>query len=169
MFHIKRALFFREQSSKMYSPTTFAVAMTLAELPYSIICAVVFFLPLYYIPGLQTESSRAGYQFLMVLITELFSVSLGQALASLTPSLFVSSQFDPLIMITFAIFCGVTIPPTQMPGFWRAWLYQLDPFTRLVGGMVTTALHQLPVNCAPAELNAFTARDYAMNEGGRLK
>ena len=44
-----------------------------------------------------------------------------------------------------------------MPKFWRSWLYQLDPFTRLIGGMVTTALHQLPVNCKPWEFNAFTA------------
>jgi ATP-binding cassette, subfamily G (WHITE), member 2, SNQ2 len=159
MFHIKRALFFREQSSKMYSPTVFAASITLAELPYSILCAIVFFLPIYYMPGFQTESSRAGYQFFMVLITELFSVSLGQSLASLTPSAFISSQFDPFLMITFALFCGVAIPPPQMPGFWRAWLYQLDPFTRLIGGMVTTALHELPVDCTALELNPFSAPD----------
>jgi ATP-binding cassette subfamily G (WHITE) protein 2 (SNQ2) len=157
MYHIKRLVFFREQSSKMYSAFTFAASMVIAEMPYSILCAVGFFLPLYYMPGLQTESTRAGYQFFMVLITELFSVTLGQVLAALTPSAFISSQFDPLIMITFALFCGVTIPAPQMPGFWRAWLYQLDPFTRLIGGMTVTALHDLPVRCASTELNRFSA------------
>ncbi|ORY61605.1 ABC-2 type transporter-domain-containing protein [Pseudomassariella vexata] len=159
MYHIKRIIFFREQSSKMYNSFTFATSMVLAELPYSIMCAIVFFIPLYYIPGFQFESSRAGYQFFMVLITELFSVSLGQLLAALTPSAFISSQFDPFIIITFALFCGVTIPAPQMPGFWRAWLYQLDPFTRLIGGMVTTALHELPVRCQNNELNPFPAPD----------
>ncbi|KAK1759774.1 ABC-2 type transporter-domain-containing protein [Echria macrotheca] len=156
-YHISRALFFREQSSKMYSTFVFAASQVLAEMPYSILCAVGFFLPLYYMPGLQTESSRAGYQFLMVLITEIFSVTMGQALSALTPSLFISSQFDPFIMITFALFCGVTIPAPQMPRFWRAWLYQLDPFTRLISGMVVTALHELPVVCQPSELNRFRA------------
>ena len=131
--------------------------MILAELPYSILCAVIFFIPIYYMPGFQTESSRAGYQFLMVLITELFSVSLGQGLASLTPSPFISSQFDPFLMITFALFCGVAIPAAQMPAFWRSWLYQLDPFTRLIGGMVVTGLHELPVQCTLQELNPFSA------------
>ncbi|KAF6809416.1 ABC transporter [Colletotrichum musicola] len=159
MFHIKRALFFRESSSKMYNPMTFAAAITVAELPYSILCSVAFFLPLYFMPGFQSDPSRAGYQFLMILITELFSVSLGQALASMTPSPFISSQFDPFIMITFALFCGVTIPAPQMPGFWRAWLYQLDPFTRLIGGMVVTALHDLKVACAESEFNPFRAPD----------
>ncbi|KAK0708091.1 ABC-2 type transporter-domain-containing protein [Lasiosphaeris hirsuta] len=156
-YHMERALFFREQSSKMYSSFVFAASMVVAELPCSVLCAACFFLPIYYMPGLQTESSRAGYQFIMVLITELFSVTMAQALSALTPSLFVSSQFDPVIMITFALFCGITIPATQMPGFWRAWLYQLDPFTRLIGGMAVTALHDLPVVCRGVELNVFNA------------
>ncbi|KAI1406119.1 ABC-2 type transporter-domain-containing protein [Hypoxylon fuscum] len=157
MFVIKRAIFFREQLSKMYSTFTFTFAMVVAEIPYTILCSVVFFLPLYYIPGFQSESSRAGYQYLMILITELFAVSLGQVLASISPSAFVASQFDPFIVITFALFCGVTIPAPQMPLGWRVWLYQLDPFTRLIGGTVTTALADLSVNCKPWELNTFTA------------
>lgn len=92
MYHIKRALFFREQSSKMYSPFVFTSSVVLAEMPYSILCAVAFFLPLYFMPGFQTESSRAGYQFLMVLITEIFAVTLGQGLASITPSPYISAQ-----------------------------------------------------------------------------
>ncbi|KAH7157406.1 ABC-2 type transporter-domain-containing protein [Dactylonectria estremocensis] len=164
MFHIKRALFFREASSKMYSPFTFVFSIIAAEMPYSILCAVAFYLPLYFMPGFQTDPSRAGYQFFMVLITEIFAVTLGQGLASITPSPFISAQFDPFIIINFALFCGVTISPPQMPGFWRAWLYQLDPFTRLIGGMVTTALHELPVVCKSSEYNRFTSPD-GMNCG----
>ncbi|RYP73539.1 hypothetical protein DL771_003578 [Monosporascus sp. 5C6A] len=157
MYIIKRAIFFREQSSKMYSSVTFTASIILAELPYSILCAVVFYLPLYYLPGFQTESTRAGYQFLLILITELFAVTLGQVLASISPSAFTASQYDPFIIITFALFCGVTIPAPQMPHFWRAWLYQLDPFTRLIGGAVTTALEGVPVECSSWELNSFNA------------
>jgi ABC-type multidrug transport system permease subunit len=108
-------------------------------------------------PGFQTEPSRAGFQFFIILITELFSVTLGQALASITPSPFISAQFDPFIIINFALFCGVTIPKPQIPGFWRAWMYQLDPFTRLISSMVTTALHGVEVVCKQSELNRFTS------------
>ena len=100
MYHVKRALFFREQSSKMYSSFVFAASLLVAEMPYSLLCAVAFLLPLYYIPGLQTEPTRAGYQFFVVLVTEVFSVTMGQALSALTPSLFISSQFDPFIMVS---------------------------------------------------------------------
>jgi ABC-type multidrug transport system permease subunit len=93
----------------------------------------------------------------MVLVTELFSVTLGQMVAAITPSPFISALLNPFIIITFALFCGVTIPKPQIPKFWRAWLFQLDPFTRLIGGMVVTELHGREVVCTPNELNAFAA------------
>ena len=34
---------------------------------------------------------------------------------------------------------------------------ELDPFTRLIGGMVVTELEGRPVNCLPQELSSFTA------------
>jgi ATP-binding cassette subfamily G (WHITE) protein 2 (SNQ2) len=156
-YALSRMIYYREASSKMYGQFAFASSLVVAEMPYSILCAVGFFLPLYYMPGFNTSSSRAGYQFLMVLITELFSVTLGQMVAALTPSPFISALINPFIIITFALFCGVAIPKPQIPKFWRAWLYQLDPFTRLISGMVVTELHDLPVTCTTSELQRFTA------------
>ena len=131
--------------------------MVLAEMPYSLLCAVGFFLPIYYIPGFNNAPSRAGYFFLVTLITELFSVTLGQTISALTPSTFIAVLLNPFVIIVFALFCGVTIPKPQIPGFWRAWLYQLDPFTRLIAGLVATELHDLPVVCTARELNHFTS------------
>ena len=143
--------------SKAYRTFPFALSMVLAEMPYSLLCAVCFFVLIYYIPGLNSSSSRAGYQFFIILITEVFSVTLGQAIAALTPSPFIASYVNPFIIIIFALFCGVTIPKPQIPKFWRAWLYELNPFTRLIGGMVVTELHGLPIKCAPDEFNQLRA------------
>jgi ATP-binding cassette subfamily G (WHITE) protein 2 (SNQ2) len=156
-YAMSRMIYYREASSKMYGQFAFASSLVVAEMPYSIICAVGFFLPLYYMPGFNHATSRAGYQFFMVLVTELFSVTLGQMVAALTPSPFISALLNPFIIITFALFCGVAIPKPQIPKFWRAWLYQLDPFTRLIGGMVVTELHDLPVICSPTELQKFSS------------
>ena len=156
-YAISRMISFREQMSKAYKTFPFALSMVIAEMPYSVLCAVAFFLPLYYIPGLSSESSRAGYQFLQVLVTEIFSVSLAQGIAALTPTPFIAAYVNPFIIIIFALFCGVTIPKPQIPKFWRVWLYELNPFTRLIGGMVVTELHNLPVRCTSAEYNQFHA------------
>lgn len=135
-YDLSRLIFYRESAAKAYKQFPFALSMVLAEMPYSILCAVGFFLPLYYMPGFQHASNRAGYQFFMILITELFSVTLGQMISACTPSSFIAMLLNPFLIIVFALFCGVTIPEPRIPKFWRAWLYQLDPFTRMIGGMV---------------------------------
>lgn len=127
MYDLSRLIYYREAASKTYKQLPFALSMVIAEIPYSILCAVGFFLPLYYIPGFQSNSSRAGYNFLMVLITEMFSVTLGQMVSALTPSTFIAVLLNPFIIIVFALFCGVTNPKPQIPGGWQ-WLYQLDPY-----------------------------------------
>jgi ABC-type multidrug transport system permease subunit/energy-coupling factor transporter ATP-binding protein EcfA2 len=156
-YDLSRLIFYRESASKTYSQFAFASSLVLAEMPYSVLCAICFFLPLYYLPGFNMETSRAGYQLFMVLITEVFAVTLGQMISALTPNSFIASQLNPPFVIIFSLFCGVAIPKPQIPKFWRAWLYQLDPFTRLIGGMVVTELHGRDVSCSEIELNTFNA------------
>jgi hypothetical protein len=59
---------------------------------YSLGCAVAFFLLLYYGVGFDKASSRAGYFFIMVFFTEVYSVTLGQAVAALSPSIIVAGE-----------------------------------------------------------------------------
>lgn len=51
-----------------------------------------------------------------------------------------------------SLFCGVTIPQQMIPKFWRQWMYNLDPFTRMIAGLVVNELHDLPVICKSEEL-----------------
>ncbi|KAL4772765.1 ABC-2 type transporter-domain-containing protein [Aspergillus nidulans var. acristatus] len=156
-YEMSRLVFYREAASKTYKDFAFAVSMVVAEIPYCIMCGIIFFVFLYYIPGFQGASDRAGYQFFMIMITQLFAVTLGQMIQALTPNSMIASQCNPPLMILFSLFCGVMIPKPQMPKFWRVWFYELDPFTRIISGMVTTELHERPVVCTPGEYNRFQA------------
>ncbi|KAL4902399.1 hypothetical protein BDW74DRAFT_180901 [Aspergillus multicolor] len=156
-YEMSRLIFYREAASKTYKNFAFAVSMVVAEIPYCIMCGIVFFVFLYYIPGFQGASDRAGYQFFMIMITQLFAVTLGQMIQALTPNSMIASQCNPPLMILFSLFCGVMIPKPQMPKFWRVWFYELDPFTRIISGMVTTELHERAVVCTPGEYNRFQA------------
>lgn len=42
-----------------------------------------------------------------------------------------------------------------MPKFWRSWMYQLDPFTRLISGMMSTELQGRSVQCLSSEFQSF--------------
>jgi ABC-type multidrug transport system ATPase subunit/ABC-type multidrug transport system permease subunit len=156
-YAMARTIAHREQDAKAYRTIPFALSMAIAETPYSLLCAVGFFLPIHYIPGMQSAPDRAGYELLMTLVVELFAVALGQMVAAATPSPKISALLNPPIIITFALFSGVTIPAVSMPRFWRVWLWQLDPFSRLIGGMLVTELQGRPVVCRPEELSVFNA------------
>ncbi|KZO94469.1 ABC-transporter [Calocera viscosa TUFC12733] len=152
MFILNRMIFIREASSRMYSPYAFAIGQLLAEIPYSFICAVAYFLLMYYPMNFV---GNAGYAFAMVLFTELFGVSLGQAIGALSPSIRIAALFNPFIILVLTTFCGVTIPYPTLGSFWRSWLYQLTPFTRLVSGMISNELYNLPIVCRDSEYYVF--------------
>lgn len=63
-FIMARSTYLREASSKMYSQEVFAISQFLAEMPYSTICAVAYYLVWYFINGFNSTSNRAGYAFL---------------------------------------------------------------------------------------------------------
>ncbi|ODQ64433.1 putative ABC transporter [Nadsonia fulvescens var. elongata DSM 6958] len=173
-----RMIYYREASSKMYSPIVFAVSQMLAEIPYSILCAFGFYVCISYPPGFNWAANRSGYQFFIILVAECFAVTLAQALAALTPSFTVASKINPFLTTIFSLFSGVSIPyPSIISGL--KWLYQLNPMTRLIAGMVVTELHELPVHCSEEEFLTFMspagqtcgeyAADFLASAGGYLR
>lgn len=178
MFIMSRVTFIREASSRMYSPYVFALSQLAAESPYSLLCAFAYWILMWYPSGFLRASDRAGYAFFMILVTEFYSVTLGQAIAALAPTMFIAATVNPFLLVMFSLFCGVTIPPANLPYFWRSWMYQLNPFTRLISGLVTSALHDLPIYCEPQEFFQFAppagqtceqwAGSYVTSAGGYL-
>jgi len=150
-----RGTFMREDSSKMYRGTVFAGAQILAEVPYSIACALVYFLLFYFTAGFQTGSDRAGYFFAMLLLVEFFATSLGQLVAAVNPSIYLASVWNPFIIIIFSLFCGVTIPKPQIITFWRSWMYWLNPVTYVISGLITNELEGLDIRCEASEFVTF--------------
>ncbi|POW16404.1 hypothetical protein PSHT_06784 [Puccinia striiformis] len=154
-FIMARDIYLRESSSKMYSPVAFGIAQFLAEMPYSLVCAVVFYILWYFLVGLQSGSDRAGYAFLMVVALETYAVTLGQAIAAISPSMFLAAKANPPVIVTLTIFCGVTVPKARLPAFWRVWLYELNPITRFISGTIANEMHNLPITCKTEEYTVF--------------
>ena len=123
-----------EFSSGMYSPEVFTIAQLLGELPYCILCAIVYWIimvigsntSLYpYQPRSQIFAQGfgqgsaglggTGLQLVVIIFVELFGVSLGQFVAAITPSVQVGILFDPFIMVTLTIFCLYTFDLSSNP------------------------------------------------------
>ncbi|MBW0570706.1 hypothetical protein O181_110421 [Austropuccinia psidii MF-1] len=174
-----RIIFIREASSKTYSEEVFALSQFMAEVPYSTLCAVSYFLLWYFLVGFKNSSSNAGYACLMIWLVEMFAVTLGQAIAALSPSSFIASQTNAPLAVTMNLFCGVTVPQPLMPKFWRYWMYELNPYTRIISGLVVNELHDLPVVCKDTEFSIFQppagqtcgqwTRNYINTTGGYIQ
>ncbi|ETW86763.1 ABC transporter [Heterobasidion irregulare TC 32-1] len=147
-----------KSSSRIYSPEVFAIAQLLGEIPYSVLCAIVYWALMVYPQGFgqgAAGTAGTGFQLLVILFTELFGVSLGQVIAAITPSVQVAVLFNPFIMVVLSTFCGVVIQYPVLSHFWKSWLYELNPFTRLLSAMLSTELHGLMIRCKLDEFVVF--------------
>ncbi|KAG9049168.1 hypothetical protein FS837_010987 [Tulasnella sp. UAMH 9824] len=157
-FIINRMIYIREASSGMYSPAVFAVGQLLAETPWSFVCAILYWVLMYFPMDLGQGSSGkggSGYFLLMILAVELFGVSMAQAVAALLPSIKVAVLTNMPITLILTTFAGVTIPYPNLAKFWKSWLYELSPFTRVVAGLVVTELQGLNITCREDEFAVF--------------
>jgi ABC-type multidrug transport system permease subunit len=53
------------------------------------------------------------------------------------------------------MFCGVLVPYPQITAFWRYWLYYLNPFNYLIGGLVVPIVWDVDVQCNDQEYAIF--------------
>lgn len=83
MFDYNRNIWLgREYPSRIYGWPAFATAQVIAEIPFALVGAVIFYVLFYFIIGLPL-GTPAGYVFLMMVMFHLFSTSWGQWIAAL--------------------------------------------------------------------------------------
>lgn len=155
--------------SKTYHWIAFIGSQAVSEMPYLVICGTLYFLCWYFTVGFPSEPSISGHvffqmirefqpiptcphSFLFILVYEFLYTPIGQAIAAYSPNEYAASLLNPLILGAGLIgFCGVVVPYSHITAFWRYWLYYLDPFTYLVGGLLGEVLWTAPVKCASNE------------------
>ncbi len=145
----------REKKSKMYSWVAFVTAAIISELPYLVLCAVLYFCCWYYTVGFPHDSSRAGSTFFVMLLFEFLYTGIGQFEAAYAPSELFAALVNPVVIGILISFCGVLVPYAQIPTFWRYWLYWINPFNYLTGSMLVFGIWGSEVTCAPGELALF--------------
>ncbi|KAL8826772.1 MAG: hypothetical protein Q9191_003588 [Dirinaria sp. TL-2023a] len=145
----------REHPSRIYNWVAFSTASVVTEIPASIVTSVIYWLLWYYATGLPTDSSTAGYVFLMTMLFFFFQASWGQWITAFAPSFTVISNVLPFFFVMFSLFCGVIRPYNMLSVFWRYWLYYLVPSTYWIGGVMAAVLPSRTVTCAPQEAARF--------------
>ncbi|KAJ2373879.1 ATP-binding cassette transporter snq2, partial [Coemansia sp. RSA 2603] len=155
----QRQYYGRETSTNQYGWRAFAAAIILTEWPFSFVTNTVFFVCFYWTVGLNSITDRVGYFYISYIILGLFSLTLGQAIASFSPNDIIAAMFNPIFTAMIILFCGVTIPYEQMPKFWRRWMYWLSPYHYYVEGVITNDLHGSQIKCRNNEFFVFSPPD----------
>jgi ABC-type multidrug transport system ATPase subunit/ABC-type multidrug transport system permease subunit len=112
----------RELPSRIYGWVAFTTAQVVAEIPIAIVSSILYWVLWYYPTGLPTDSSTAGYVFLMTMLFYLFISSWGQWICAFAPSFTVISNVLPFFFVMFSLFNGVVRPYSQLSVFWRYWM-----------------------------------------------
>lgn len=169
-FYINRALWeAREYPSRIYGWFAFCTANVVCEIPAAIVTGLVYWLLWYYPVGLPTDSSSAGYVFLMSMLFFLFQASWGQWICAFAPSFTVISNVLPFFFVMVNLFNGIVRPYSEYPVFWKYWMYYVNPVTWWLRGVLSAILPSVTITCADAETTKFTppsgmtCGDYANN------
>jgi ABC-type multidrug transport system permease subunit len=145
-----------------------------SEIPCLIICATLYFCCWYFTAGFPVEARISGHIYLQMICTlplatsprsksltvrsvyEFLYTSMGQAIAAYAPNEYFAAISNPLLIGCGLIsFCGVVVPYTAMQPFWKYWIYWLDPFYYLVGGLLGPVVWDVQVKCKPQEFTSF--------------
>ncbi|KAJ5708784.1 ABC multidrug transporter atrF [Penicillium malachiteum] len=145
----------REKKSKMYSWKAFVTALVVSEIPYLCICAVLYFVCWYYTVGFPSDSNKAGPTFLMMLLYEFVYTGIGQFVAAYAPNATFAALVNPVIIGILVSFCGVLVPYGEITAFWRYWIYWMNPFNYLMGGMLVFDAWDVDVKCKESEFAVF--------------
>ena len=147
----------RENNAKIYSWFAWTVGAVVVEIPYAIFAGAIYYNCWWWgTMGFDMKGFPSGFIFLCVMLFELYYVGFGQAIASFSPNELLASLLVPVFFIFVVSFCGVVVPPEQLPTFWRRWMYWLTPFHYLLEAFLATAIHDQPVQCTSGEFARFT-------------
>jgi ATP-binding cassette subfamily G (WHITE) protein 2 (SNQ2) len=152
---MSRSIWIREETSKTFDGTVFAATQLISEVPYAIVCAIIFFVLIYYLAGFQTDSNRAGVFFLMTFLTELFAITIGSVTASFSSNAYLASLMVPFLTIILSLTCGVLEPPQQMSTLFGNFFYNVNPVRYTVSTLIANELYGLNIQCADSELITF--------------
>jgi ATP-binding cassette subfamily G (WHITE) protein 2 (SNQ2) len=105
----------------------------------------------YPVVGFSFAPSVAGPVYLQMTLYEFLYTGIGQFIAAYAPNAVFAALVNPLLISVLVSFCGVLVPYAQITAFWRYWLYYLNPFNYLIGGLVTPVLWDVQVQCTQEE------------------
>ena len=131
-----RVVFYREQSSYMYTPYAYAFAISVVEIFYTCLSCIIFLALFYPMVGLIIDPTLFFRYFLVQYLVMLVWLSLGQVCASALPNILVANIMSQMLGTFSILFSGIFLTAGQMPRGWK-WIYYMDWVPKALEPMTT--------------------------------
>ncbi|KAF1961950.1 AtrD, ABC-transporter [Byssothecium circinans] len=147
----------RERRSKTYSWVALLSAHILVELFWQTVASLLVFITWWYPTGLWRNqdstfgaSERSGLAFGMIWLFNLWIATFSQTVGVGMDHDETAVQISTLFFWLSLVFCGVLVPPDQLPRFWK-FVYRASPITYFIDGTVVAGLANTQLHCSDIE------------------
>ncbi|KAK4741327.1 hypothetical protein SAY87_024915 [Trapa incisa] len=118
IFLQEREILMKETSCGSYRVSSYAIANGLVYLPFLLILAVLFAVPLYWLVGLN-HSFKAFLHFLLLIWLILYTAnSVVVCFSALVPNFIIGNSVISGVMGSFFLFSGYFISKQEIPSYW---------------------------------------------------
>ncbi|TIC09163.1 P-loop containing nucleoside triphosphate hydrolase protein [Wallemia mellicola] len=153
----------RENLSRVYSWYSFVTAYLLCELPYAFINAIVYWVIWYWPIAFSYTSegdfrlgSPAGLTFLLIIEAFIFTSWLAAWMCTMSPNAKFTMDIMPFIIILLFFVNGIFIDYAKQPVFWEYFMYYVNPYTYLLGGIIGATASNVEIQCSSREITTFS-------------
>ncbi|KAF8905939.1 pleiotropic drug resistance ABC transporter [Gymnopilus junonius] len=143
----QRPIILRHRNAAMYHPMVEALAMTLVDIPWTLITVVLFTIIVYFVVKLQQTAAQYFTYFAFITVVALAMKAFFRALASAFPKAAPAQALAGVLLLVLSLYTGYQIPRPTMIGALR-WLTYLNPFFYAFEGMMVNEFHTLDGMCS---------------------
>ncbi|KAK3127191.1 hypothetical protein QOZ80_7AG0569620 [Eleusine coracana subsp. coracana] len=142
VFSIERTVFYREKAAGMYSPLSYAFALTVVEFVYNTAQGILYTLPIYVMVGYEWKADKFFYFLFFISASFIYFTLFGAMLIACTSSQMLASILVSFTLTSWNIFAGFLIARPAIPVWWR-WFYWTDPVSWTIYGVITSQFGDL--------------------------
>lgn len=139
-FPAERAIYIREQSSRLYSPESYYLSKNVIETPLTIFFVIIYATVIYFCTGFRTDGAQYFFIYLAgILLNSMTAQSIGYTVGTLYSTVTEAMSIVQICIIPFTILTGKIINESSLPRY-IFWLKYLSPLKYSFEILITNEL-----------------------------